>query len=105
MVDIVSPGDQPRPRRAQRRFKDLGDGTHAEVVALGGKGGLVAVCVFNQATNGEVFPADCQTTYTYDESGVNIATITKTTTEGISYVQTWTRTGSQLGSKSGWVRQ
>lgn len=106
MSDIVVRADLSGNVATQKRYKDMGDGTHAEVVALGGSGGLVAVCVYNMATNGEVFPTDCQTAYTYDESGVNISSITKTTVDGISYRQTWTRDAmAQLSLKSGWVRQ
>ncbi|MYZ41416.1 hypothetical protein [Schauerella aestuarii] len=106
MPDIVARGGLPGNVAANKRYKDMGDGTYAEVVALGGKGGLVAVCLYNMATNGDVFAADSQTAYTYDESGVNITSITKTTFDGISYKQTWTRDAmSQLSLKSGWVRQ
>lgn len=64
-----------------------------------------AITRYLTATNGDTFPDDSQTSYTYDESGVNISTITKTTVSGAVYVQTWIRSGTQLGSKSGWVKQ
>lgn len=89
---------------AQKRLKDMGDGSVAEVVAVGGD--RVPVVVMNVATNGEVFPSDSATSYTYDSSGVNITSITKTTPAGVAYKQTWTRDAmSQLSLKSGWVRQ
>lgn len=85
-------------------------GRHAvPVVVVDGEGEAVndaaAIVLFLVATNGDRFPNDCETTYTYDESGLNVATITKTTPGGAVYVQTWTRNGSQLGSKSGWVKR
>lgn len=87
-----------------KKLKDMGDGTYAEVVSV--EGSTPGMVLMNIATNGDRFPADSQTSYTYDSSGVNIATITKTTVEGVAYKQTWTRDAmSQLSSKSGWVRQ
>jgi hypothetical protein len=87
-----------------KRLKDMGDGTVAEVVSLGGA--PVGVAVMNVATNGDRFPSDCSTSYAYDASGVNITSITKTTAQGVSYKQTWTRDAmGQLSVKSGWVKQ
>ena len=73
------------------------------VATWSGSGG--AVILYLIATNGDTFPNDCATTYTYDKIGMNIDTITNTTPSGSIYTQTWTRNGKQLGSKSGWVKQ
>lgn len=69
-----------------------------------GESGVVTL--HNFATNGETFPNDSQTEYTYDQAGVNITQIKKTAWDGRVFIQTWTRDGqSQLSLKSGWVKQ
>ena len=67
-----------------KRFRDMGDGTHAEVVALGG-------------------PDTLAQTLGYDASG-NLKTITAT--DGTNtWVQTYTYAGGLLTGISAWVKQ
>jgi hypothetical protein len=88
----------PFRRFSQIRFKDMGDGTVAPVV-------VAATLDSLEATNGDIFPTDVPTVYEYDSSGENITRITKTTPQGVVYVQDWIWNGPALGSTSGWVRQ
>lgn len=106
MADIVVNGDMPRPRRARARWVDTGGGAFAPEVAVAPSGRALVVTLHLTATNGDTFSNDSATSYTYDESGLNITSITKTTADGVNYKQTWVRDGTtQLTSKSGWVRQ
>lgn len=80
------------------RFRDMGDGTVAPVISASSISMI-------QANNGEFFPRDCETSYEYDSSGLNIMRVTKTTADGRTYVQDWEWNGASLGHVSGWVRQ
>lgn len=79
------------------RWKDMGDGTVAPVVAASSVSMI-------QADNGETFPRDSETSYEYDSSGLNIQRVTKTTSDGRVYVQDWEWNGASLGHVSGWKR-
>lgn len=106
MADMVDRGSRWGTKQIDTGYQDMGDGTFAEIVSIGGSGSRMAVVVHNIATDGSIFPQDSLTDYDYDSSGVNIVALTRTTPEGVSYKQTWTRNeAGQLQIKSGWVRQ
>lgn len=106
MADMVDRGSRWGTKQIDTGYQNMGDGTFAEIVSIGGANGRVAVVVHNIATNGEIFAVDCTTDYDYDSTGVNILALTRTTPEGVSYKQTWIRNEmGQLQTKSGWVRQ
>lgn len=105
MADLIDRGSRWGTQQIDTGYQQQEDGTYAEIVALA-NGGRLGVVVHNIATNGEIFPQDSSTDYDYDESGVNIVALTRTTPEGVSYKQTWVRNEmGQLQMKSGWVRQ
>ncbi len=85
----------------------MGRKVYVDVVAVDtGPGKGLSSVANNVATNGDSFPIDSPTVYEYDQSGENIVSITRTTLEGVSYKQTWTRNGmGQLQNRSGWVKQ
>lgn len=106
MADIITTHTLGLPMEMAKRYKDMGDGSYAEIFAVAGATAGMAMSLYNVATNGDLFPADSATTYEYDASGINILSISKTTNGNVVYKQTWARNGSgQLSSKSGWVKQ
>lgn len=67
-----------------KRFRDMGDGTHAEVIAIGG-------------------PDSLAQTLAYDEEG-NLSTVLAT--DGVNtWVQTYTYANGLLTNISAWVKQ
>jgi hypothetical protein len=106
--DMVDRGSRYGTKQINTPYKEIAPDVHAEVFALAGGtsvGPQFAVVVHNVATNGELFAVDCTTDYDYDSSGVNITALTRTTPDGVSYRQIWTRNEmGQLQVKSGWVR-
>lgn len=105
MADMVDQGSRWGTKQIKTGYQDMGDGTFAEIVSIGGEGGRIGVVVHNVATNGDIFPVDSETSYTYDSGGINILTLERITPEGVTYRQTWIRNDmGQLQTKSGWVR-
>lgn len=80
------------------RFRDMGDGTVAPVVST-------SSVVMIEAVGGELFPRDCETSYEYDTSGLDIQRVVKTTVDGRIFAQDWQWDGPSLAHVGGWVRQ
>lgn len=69
MADIIGQGGRAGNKQVRTRYRDMGDGTHAELVAVQPTGRPI------QAADGSFFNPEGEKLYTHDAEG-RIATVT-----------------------------